>query len=377
MRKRSFAIVAMMLLCTACAGERSAATESFVLHESSTLQENIYGGIALTQDDVFYFDELEPVNLNYLELFRASGEDKGVPLCSLPDCTHDTSSCNAVFEHPSDVFCAGDAVYVIAEKQRMNGPTLYRLDADGSERTELGRLSEQSESEARFGYQLLGYTEQELYVRIGGGETDRPARLFRTSHQEDTRLEEVTLPRPDGVSAESEVQITDAQMESSDLYVAVNWTESGVTTGALVRMEMATGVPEIVWRTEQELTSFALDGQKVWMLCGTDLITGDTKTGQTTVKQADWCSDRRVRYTGEELLLIPMDMSWIATRADANVGEVWVSDLDGVIQKTVSVVQDDLPEGDVTVLGYRDGRLYCRQGEVLTEVEIPEVKNAQ
>ena len=72
--------------------------------------------------------------------------------------------------------------------------------------------------------------------------------------------------------------------------------------------------------------------------------------------------------------MIPMDMSWIATRADANVGEVWVSDLNGVIQKTVSVVQDDLPEGDVTVLGYRDGRLYCRQGEVFTEVEIPEVK---
>ena len=63
--------------------------------------------------------------------------------------------------------------------------------------------------------------------------------------------------------------------------------------------------------------------------------------------------------------------------ADANVGEVWVSDLNGVIQKMVSVVRDDLPEGDVTVLGYRDGRLYCRQGEVLTEVEIPEVKNAQ
>ncbi|MDY3727729.1 MAG: hypothetical protein SO015_06185, partial [Wujia sp.] len=170
MRKRSFAIVAMMLLCTACAGERSTAPESFVLHESSTLQGNTYDGIALTQDDVFYFDELEPVNLNYLELFRASGEDEGAPLCSLPDCTHDTSSCNAVFEHPSDVFCAGDAVYVIAEKQRMNGPMLYRLDADGSERMELGRLAEQSESEARFGYQLLGYTEQELYVRIGGGE---------------------------------------------------------------------------------------------------------------------------------------------------------------------------------------------------------------
>ena len=376
MRKRSFAIVAMMLLCTACAGERSAA-ESFVLQESSTLQGNTYGGIALTQDDVFYFDELEPVNLNYLELFRASGEDESVPLCSLPDCTHDTSSCNAVFEHPSDVFCVGDAVYVIAEKQRMNGPMLYRLDADGSERTELGRLAEQSESEVRFGYQLLGYTEQELYVMIGGGEMDRPARLFRTSYQDDTRLEEVTIPRPEDVSAESDVQIADAQIQGSDLYVAVNWTEAGVTTGALVRMEMATGVPEIVWTTEQELTSFALDGQKVWMLCGTDLITGDTKTGQTTVKQADWCSDRRVRYTGEELLLIPMDMSWIATRADANVGEVWVSDLNGVIQKTVSVVQDDLPEGDVTALGYRDGRLYCRQGEVLTEVEIPEVKNAQ
>lgn len=377
MRKRSFAIVAMMLLCTACAGERSTAPESFVLHESSTLQENIYGGIALTQDDVFYFDELEPVNLNYLELFRASGEDEGAPLCSLPDCTHDTSSCNAVFEHPSDVFCAGDAVYVIAEKQRMNGPMLYRLNADGSERTELGRLAEQTESEARFGYQLLGYTEQELYVRIGGGETDRPARLFQTSYQDDTRLEEVTIPRPEDVSAESDVQIADAQIQGSDLYVAVNWTESGVTTGVLVRMEMATGASEIVWTTEQELTSFALDGQKVWMLCGTDLITGDMKTGQTTVKQADWCSDRRVRYTGEELLLIPMDMSWIATRADANVGEVWVSDLNGVIQKTVSVVQDDLPEGDVTVLGYRDGRLYCRQGEVFTEVEIPEVKNAQ
>ena len=72
MRKRSFAIVAMMLLCTACAGERSAATESFVLHESSTLQGNTYGGIALTQDDVFYFDELEPVNLNYLELVQYS-----------------------------------------------------------------------------------------------------------------------------------------------------------------------------------------------------------------------------------------------------------------------------------------------------------------
>lgn len=377
MRKRSFAVVAMMLLCTACAGEHSAATESFVLHESSTLQGNTYGSIALTQDDVFYFDELEPENLNYLELFRTSDEDKGVPLCSLPDCTHDTSSCNAVFEHPSDVFCAGDAVYVIAEKQRMNGPMLYRLDADGSERTELGRLAEQTESEARFGYQLLGYTEQELYVRIGGGETDRPARLFQTSYQDDTRLEEVTIPRPEDVSAESEVQIADAQIQGSDLYVAVNWTESGVTTGVLVRMEMATGASEIVWTTEQELTSFAVDGQKVWMLCGTDLITGDMKTGQTTVKQADWCSDRRVRYTGEELLLIPMDMSWIATRADANVGEVWVSDLNGVIQKTVSVVQDDLPEGDVTALGYRDGRLYCRQGEVLTEVEIPEVKNAQ
>ena len=116
MRKRSSAVVAVMVLCTACAGERSIAPESFVLHESLTLQENIYGGIALTQDEVFYFDELEPENLNYLELFRASGEDKGVPLCSLPDCTHDTSSCNAVFEHPSDVFCAGDAVYVIAEK---------------------------------------------------------------------------------------------------------------------------------------------------------------------------------------------------------------------------------------------------------------------
>lgn len=371
MRKRSFAIVAMMLLCTACAGERSTAPESFVLNESSTLQGNTYGGIALTQDEMFYFDNLEPVNLNYLELFRASGEDEGVPLCSLPDCTHDTSSCNAVFEHPSDVFCAGDAVYVIAEKQRMNGPMLYRLNADGSERTELGRLAEQSESEARFGYQLLGYAEQELYVRIGGGETDRPARLFRASYRENTQLEEVTIPRPEGVSAESEVQIADAQMQSSDLYVAVNWTESGVTTGALVRIEMATGVPEIVWTMEQELTSFALNGQKAWMRCGTDLITGDTKTGQTTVKQVDWCSDRRVRYTGEELLLIPMDMSWIATRADANVGEVWVSDLNGVIQKTVSVVRDDLPEGDVTVLGYRDGRLYCRQGEVLTEVEIP------
>ena len=376
MRKRGSAVVAMMVLCTACAGERSAA-ESFVLQESSTLQGNTYGGIALTQDEVFYFDELEPVNLNYLELFRTSGEDEGVPLCSLPDCAHNTSSCNAVFEHPSDVFCAGDAVYVIAEKQRMNGPMLYRLNADGSERTELGRLAEQTESEARFGYQLLGYTEQELYVRIDGGETDRPARLFRTSYQENTQLEEVTIPRPEGVSAESEVQIADAQLQSSDLYVAVNWTESGVTTGALVRIEMATGVPEIVWTMEQELTSFALNGQKAWMRCGTDLITGDTKTGQTTVKQVDWCSDRRVRYTGEELLLIPMDMSWIATRADANVGEVWVSDLNGVIQKTVSVVQDDLPEGDVTVLGYRDGRLYCRQGEVLTEVEIPEVKNAQ
>ena len=371
MRKRSFAVVAMMLLCTACAGERSAATESFVLHESSTLQGNTYGSIALTQDDVFYFDELEPMNLNYLELFRTSGEEAGAPLCSLPDCTHNTSSCNAVFEHPSDVFCAGDAVYVIAEKQRMNGPMLYRLNADGSERTELGRLAEQSESEARFGYQLLGYTEQELYVTIGGGETDRPARLFRTSYQEDTTLEEVTIPRPEGVSAESGVQIADAQMQSSDLYVAVNWTESGVTTGALVCIDMATGVPEIVWTMEQELTSFALNGQKVWMLCGTDLITGDTKTGQTTVKQSDWCSDRRIRYTGEELLLIPTDMSWIARQADANVGEVWASDLDGVIQETVSVVQDDLPEGDVTALGYRDGRLYCRQGEVLTEVEIP------
>lgn len=141
-RWRGLAGCMALLLCTACAGERSAATESFVLQESSTLQGNTYGGIALTQDDVFYFDELEPVNLNYLELFRASGEDEGVPLCSLPDCTHDTSSCNAVFEHPSDVFCAGDAVYVIAEKQRMNGPMLYRLNADGSERTELGRLAE-------------------------------------------------------------------------------------------------------------------------------------------------------------------------------------------------------------------------------------------
>ena len=128
-RKRSSAVVIVMLLCTACAGEHSAATESFVLHESSTLQGNTYGSIALTQDDVFYFDELEPENLNYLELFRTTDEDKGAPLCSLPDCTHDTSSCNAVFEHPSDVFCAGDAVYVIAEKQRMNGPMLYRLDA--------------------------------------------------------------------------------------------------------------------------------------------------------------------------------------------------------------------------------------------------------
>lgn len=98
------------------------------------------------ENGMYFIQDVEGISYDDPELGRVSGSaifyadygsDTVIKLCSRPDCTHDSFSCNAIFASLDSITVYDNMLYVLCDDGELSLFTLYRMNLDGTDRAKV------------------------------------------------------------------------------------------------------------------------------------------------------------------------------------------------------------------------------------------------
>lgn len=203
----------LVILMAGCGKEKVKTSDSGFNIDTDDQNFSIMKEAVYSNDGFYVFNQSK----NVIE-FVDKKTNKAVPLCSKPNCSHSDSNCDAFFETINGIYVYEGHIYVMAYDRSSNNVCLYRMNMDGSERTEIRKLYNVEDDDKGYSIELIlhrGYGY--LWVRLSDGDvlTKDKAVLYRISLDSDDKTEILSLN-------DYEAFINIVNVEGDNIYISTD-----------------------------------------------------------------------------------------------------------------------------------------------------------
>ncbi len=159
-------------LLSACSHHKALIRSDLSTERYESYQNNAVNGSRISEIDSGYYmvHMVDDVGC-FLWYLEKEGSNQWIPVCSRPDCLHDSSGCNAYIDESFVIGLYRNKVYYIQESD-MN-TYICQMGMDGNEHKVLFELFSKEEAESSLGVSYQGYFHKDAFyaaveVDVGG-----------------------------------------------------------------------------------------------------------------------------------------------------------------------------------------------------------------